>query len=154
MWADSQGSLPPMRLFAGSLLALALAASSALAQTPAPQQPAAPGLSAAEQLAVDPLNTNAPYAFILDGDTGLPLYSKRGDEAMVPASMSKLMLYYIVFDRIRAGRLKLADELAVWEHGWRRGGAGRDGSTMFLPLNAKGSVENLLHGGIIVSGND
>ena len=143
-----------MRLFAGSLLALALAASSALAQTPAPQQPAAPGLSAAEQLAVDPLNTNAPYAFILDGDTGLPLYSKRGEEAMIPASMSKLMLYYIVFERIRDGRLKLEDEFTISEHAWRTGGASTEGSTMFAKLGSKVSVENLLKGSIIVSGND
>ncbi|HEV7694371.1 MAG TPA: D-alanyl-D-alanine carboxypeptidase family protein [Hyphomonadaceae bacterium] len=142
-----------MRFIAGTLLALAATASTAFAQQPA--QPAAPDpTQQAAAFGSDPLNTNATYAFIMDGDTGLPLYSKRGDEAMVPASMSKLMLYYIVFDRIRAGRLKLTDEFTVSEHAWRTGGAGTDGSTMFLPLNSKVSVENLLHGAIIVSGND
>jgi D-alanyl-D-alanine carboxypeptidase (penicillin-binding protein 5/6) len=141
-----------MRIFFASLLAAAIAASAALAQTPAPQSPGQPDPVAA--FAADPLNTNAPYAYILDGDTGMPLYSKRGDEPFIPASMSKLMLYYIVFERIRDGRLKLEDEFTVSEHAWRTGGAGTDGSTMFLPLGSKVSVENLLRGAIVVSGND
>ena len=140
-----------MRFIAGTLLAAALCVSSALAQPPGP---AAPAPDAAAQLAADPLNTNATYAYILDGDTGLSLYSKRGDEPMIPASMSKLMLYYIVFERIRDGRLKLEDEFTVSEHAWRTGGAGTDGSTMFLPLNSKATVQDLLRGAIIVSGND
>jgi len=140
-----------MRFIIGSVLAAALVASSALAQ-PAPQTPAQPDPAA--QFAADPLNTNAPYAFILDGDTGLPLYSKNGDAPIIPASMSKLMLYYIVFERIRDGRLKMEDEFTVSEHAWRTGGAGTDGSTMFLPLGSKASVENLLRGAVIVSGND
>jgi D-alanyl-D-alanine carboxypeptidase (penicillin-binding protein 5/6) len=141
-----------MRFIIGSILAAALAASAAVAQTPAPQTPAHPDPAA--QFAADPLNTNAPYAYILDGDTGLSLYSKRGDEPMIPASMSKLMLYYIVFERIRDGRLKMEDEFTVSEHAWRTGGAGTDGSTMFLPVHSKATVEDLLRGAIIVSGND
>ncbi len=141
-----------MRLIAGTLLAAVLAASSAIAQPPA--TPPAPAPDVTAQLAADPLNTNAPYAYIMDGDTGLPLYSKRGDEAMVPASMSKLMLYYLVFERIKAGRLALTDEFTVSEHAWRTGGAGTDGSTMFLPINSKATVQDLLRGAIIVSGND
>ncbi len=138
-----------MRLIAGTLLA-ALLATSAVAQPPAP----APQMDPATQLAADPLNTNATYAYIMDGDTGIPLYSKRGDEAMIPASMSKLMLYYMVFERIKAGRLKLTDEFTVSEHAWRTGGAGTDGSTMFLPIHSSVSVQDLLKGAIIVSGND
>lgn len=141
-----------MRTIAATLLAAVLAVSSAIAQPPAP--PPSPTPTAAGQLAVDPLNTNATFAYILDGDTGIPLYSKRGDEPMVPASMAKLMLYYIVFERVRDGRLKLDEELTVSEHAWREGGAGTEGSTMFLKLGSKVSVENLLRGAIIVSGND
>ena len=78
-----------MRFIAGTLLALAATTSAAFAQQPA--QPAAPDpTQQAAAFGSDPLNTNATYAFIMDGDTGLPLYSKRGDESMVPASMSKL----------------------------------------------------------------
>lgn len=73
---------------------------------------------------------------------------------MIPASMSKLMLYYLTFERIKSGRLTLQDQFTVSEHAWRTGGAGTDGSTMFLPLNSKVSVDDLLHGAIIISGND
>ncbi|MEQ1607980.1 MAG: D-alanyl-D-alanine carboxypeptidase family protein [Hyphomonadaceae bacterium] len=141
-----------MRFIAGTLLAAALVASSAVAQPPAPAPAPAPDPSA--QLAVDPLNTSASYAFIMDGDAGIPLYSKHGDEPMIPASMSKLMLYYMTFERLKAGRLTMTDEFTVSEHAWRTGGAGTDGSTMFLPLNSKVSVSDLLKGAIIVSGND
>src|SRR5690242_699899 len=142
-----------MRLIAGTLLA-ALLATSAVAQPPAPAPAPAPQVDLAAQLAADPLNTSATYAFIMDGDNGIPLYSKRGDEAMIPASMSKLMLYYMVFERIKAGRLKLTDQFTVSEHAWRTGGAGTDGSTMFLPIHSSVAVQDLLKGAIIVSGND
>jgi D-alanyl-D-alanine carboxypeptidase (penicillin-binding protein 5/6) len=138
-----------MRFVAGTLAAAVLVAASAVAQ-PGPGPAPAP----TEQLATDPLNTAAPYAYILDGDTGLPLYSKKGDEQMVPASMSKLMLYYMVFERIKAGRLAMTDEFTVSEHAWRTGGAGTDGSTMFLPIHSKVTVQDLLKGAVIVSGND
>lgn len=126
------------------------------AQTPAPSAVASVPSPPPSKDAVspDPLNTSAVYAYVMDGDTGLALYSKAGDTSMVPASMSKLMLYYLVFERIRSGRLKLEDEFTVSEHAWRTGGAGTDGSTMFLQLNSKVSVQNLLKGAIIQSGND
>lgn len=139
-----------MRFIAGTLAAAALIAASAVAQ---PNTAPAP-TPVAGQLAADPLNTAATFAYILDGDTGLPLYSKRGDEPMIPASMSKLMLYYMVFERIKAGRLAMTDEFTVSEHAWRTGGAGTDGSTMFLPIHSKVSVQDLLKGAVIVSGND
>jgi D-alanyl-D-alanine carboxypeptidase (penicillin-binding protein 5/6) len=142
-----------MRLIAGTLLA-ALVATSAVAQQPTTPPAPAPAPAPEQMLATDPLNTSATYAFIMDGDGGIPLYSKRGDEAMIPASMSKLMLYYMVFERIKAGRLTLTDEFTVSEHAWRTGGAGTDGSTMFLPLNSKASIQDLLKGAIIISGND
>jgi len=129
-------------------VAAAIGLAPSFAQEPAPQQ------TPTQQLAADPLNTNATYAYIMDGDTGGTLYCKDCHEAMVPASMSKLMLYYLVFDRLKSGRLKLDDEFTVSEHAWRTGGAGTDGSTMFLKLGSKVSVENLLKGAIIQSGND
>lgn len=139
-----------MRFIAGTLAAAVLLTTTAIAQPgPAPAAPD-PGMHTAG----DPLNTNAPYAFIMDGDNGIPLYSKNGDEPMVPASMSKLMLYYMVFERLKAGRLTMTDEFNVSEHAWRTGGAGTDGSTMFLPIHSKVTVQDLLKGAIIVSGND
>jgi D-alanyl-D-alanine carboxypeptidase (penicillin-binding protein 5/6) len=151
---------PIARLVAGVALVALTSASVAIAK-PQNAEPAKPAPAAVSQLAQDPLNTDATFAYIMDGDTGVPLYSKRGDEAMVPASMSKLMLFYIIFERIRDGRLKLTDEFTVSEHAWRVGGAKAGGtaarsnvSTMFLDLNSKVSVDDLLHGAIIVSGND
>jgi D-alanyl-D-alanine carboxypeptidase (penicillin-binding protein 5/6) len=139
-----------MRITSLSVLALAAAvwvAGPAGSQTPTPAQ-------AAEQLAADPLNTNAPYAYIMDGDSGLPLYCKQCEQPLIPASMSKLMVYYLVFERIRDGRITLDDEFTVSEHAWRTGGAGTDGSTMFLKLGSKVRVEDLLRGAVIQSGND
>ncbi|MFC7290550.1 D-alanyl-D-alanine carboxypeptidase family protein [Hirschia litorea] len=102
----------------------------------------------------DALNTKADYAYILDGDTGLSLYSKNGDEAFIPASMTKIMTAYVVFERLRDGRLSLDDEFVVSETAWREGGAASGGSTMFLDLGSKVSVQDLLRGIIIQSGND
>jgi D-alanyl-D-alanine carboxypeptidase (penicillin-binding protein 5/6) len=131
-----------------ALAAPALAPSAAVnAQQPAP--PAAPAPAVA-----DPLGTAAPFAYILDADTGATLYSKRGEEPLIPASMTKLMTYYIVFERLRDGRLSLDDELLVSEEAWRRGGAASGGSTMFLRLGSRVRVEDLLRGAIVQSGND
>ncbi len=102
----------------------------------------------------DVLNTKADYAYIMDADTGLALYSKDGDVPFIPASMTKIMTAYVVFERIRDGRLSLDDEFLVSETAWREGGAASGGSTMFLELGSKVSVRDLLRGVIIQSGND
>lgn len=115
---------------------------------------AATSLAFAGYACSDPLNTKADYAYILDADTGQTLYSKRGDEAMTPASMTKIMTAFVVYERIRDGRLSLDEEFVVSENAWRKGGAASGGSTMFLELGSKVSVENLLKGVIIQSGND
>ncbi len=102
----------------------------------------------------DPLTTKADYAYILDAETGSALYSKDGDVAFIPASMTKIMTTFVVFERLRDGRLSLNDEFKVSENAWRTGGAASGGSTMFLELGSNVSVENLLKGVIIQSGND
>ena len=109
---------------------------------------------AAATAQADVMSTSADYAFILDADTETPLFSKNGDEAMVPASMTKIMTAYMVFDRIREGRLSLEDAFKVSENAWRKGGASSGGSTMFLEVGSTVSVEDLLRGVIIQSGND
>ncbi len=117
---------------------------------------AATSLLAMSTLAADAdvLNTKADYAYIMDADTGLELYSKDGEVPLIPASMTKIMTAYIVFERIRDGRLSLEDEFVVSERAWREGGAASGGSTMFLELGSKVSVADLLRGIIIQSGND
>ena len=102
----------------------------------------------------DTLNTKAEFAYIMDGDTGAEIYSKRGEEPMIPASMTKIMTVYLVFERIRDGRLSLDDEFTVSENAWRKGGAASGSSTMFLEPGSKVSVNDLLQGVVVQSGND
>jgi serine-type D-Ala-D-Ala carboxypeptidase (penicillin-binding protein 5/6) len=98
--------------------------------------------------------TAAAHAVLIDAATDTVLFQKAPDERMPPASMSKLMTVAVVFDAIRAGKLKLTDEFVVSENAWRQGGTKSGGSTMFAKLNSSISVDDLLHGIIIQSGND
>ena len=99
-------------------------------------------------------STPAPHVVIMDFDTGLVLYEKDARRAVAPASMTKIMTAELVFDRIRDGSLSLDTEFTVSEEAWRRGGGASGSSTMFLDLNSKVRVEDLLRGVIIQSGND
>lgn len=99
-------------------------------------------------------DTAAPYAILVDADTGSVLFEKNADERMGPASMAKLMTVEIAFHLIQQGQLSLDDTFSVSENAWRRGGAPSGGSTMFLELNSSARLEDLLRGIIIQSGND
>ena len=68
---------------------------------------------------------------------------------MTPSSMTKLMTAYIVYGMLKAGRLKLDQELPVSERAWKMGG-----SKMFVPLGQPVKVEDLIRGMIVQSGND
>ncbi|BDW99589.1 D-alanyl-D-alanine carboxypeptidase family protein [Maricaulis maris] len=98
--------------------------------------------------------TNASHAVILDAETGEVFFSLNGEEAMPPASMSKMMTVLMLIEALEAGSLSLDDELPVSEHAWRTGGAASGSSTMFLEVNSRARVEDLLRGIIIQSGND
>ena len=67
--------------------------------------------------------------------------------------MSKMMTIYMVFDALKAGKIKLDDEFTVSEHAWRQTYK-QDESSMFLPINGRVKVEDLIRGVIIQSGND
>lgn len=99
-------------------------------------------------------DSKAKFAILLDYETGTVLYSKNADERMEPASMAKLMTLAVVFTYLQQNKLKLDDEFFISEHAWRDGGASSGSSTMFAVLNSKISVENLLKGVIVQSGND
>ena len=103
---------------------------------------------------VNAFETAAKNAILVDFDTGSYIYTKNHDKKMAPASMSKLMTLYIVFDKIKNGYLSLEDTFTVSENAWRKGGAASGSSTMFLKIGEEVSVENLLKGIIIQSGND
>ena len=98
--------------------------------------------------------TSASHAYLMDYDTGAVLLDKKGDELMAPASMSKLMTAYVVFDKLKQGQLSLEDEFTVSENAWRKGGSKSGSSTMFLDPNSTVKVGDLLKGVIIQSGND
>jgi len=98
--------------------------------------------------------TAAPHAVILDHETGQVLYQKEASRPMAPASMTKIMTAEMVFSALKSGRLTPETEFTVSEEAWRRGGAKSGSSTMFLDLNSRVSVEDLMKGVIIQSGND
>ncbi|GAA0730070.1 D-alanyl-D-alanine carboxypeptidase family protein [Sphingomonas japonica] len=98
--------------------------------------------------------TPAPVAFIQDLSSGAVLYAKDADRRMPPASMAKMMTAYVAFDLIRKGELKLDQMIRVRPETWRQWHGPEAGSTMFLSPNEEVSVENLLNGIIVLSGND
>jgi D-alanyl-D-alanine carboxypeptidase (penicillin-binding protein 5/6) len=116
----------------------------------------APACAAAPVGAPPPPNfeTRAAHAILVDAATDTVLFQKAPDERMPPASMAKLMTTAVVFDAVKSGKLKLADDFVVSENAWRQGGTKSGGSTMFAKLNSSISVDDLVHGIIIQSGND
>tara|TARA_R110002073_G_scaffold91740_5_gene215675 strand:+ start:3112 stop:4245 length:1134 start_codon:yes stop_codon:yes gene_type:complete len=98
--------------------------------------------------------SEASHAVILDFETGEVLFSKGGDEAMPPASMSKLMTTLMAFEALDNGTITLDTELPVSEYAWRTGGTVSGSSTMFLEPNTRVRVGDLLQGIIVQSGND
>ena len=97
---------------------------------------------------------DAPTAILTEATSGSVLFEKNADELRAPSSMMKLVTAELVFHAVKQGDIKLTDEYRVSENAWRRGGAPAGGSTMFAALNSKISIDDLLHGAIIQSGND
>ena len=95
------------------------------------------------------IETKADSAIILDVNSNTILFEKNADERQGPASMSKLMLIYMVFERLQNGTLTIDQELLVSKKAWKFGG-----SKMFVNIGEMVSVENLLKGIIVQSGND
>jgi D-alanyl-D-alanine carboxypeptidase (penicillin-binding protein 5/6) len=102
----------------------------------------------------DEFQTSAPYAILIDADSGTILFEKQADKLNPPASMSKLMTVEVVLHQIAQGKLKFEDEMTISENAWRKGGAPSGGSAMFAALNSRVSVKDLLYGVMIQSGND
>ena len=99
-------------------------------------------------------DTDAPTAILIEAKSGSILFEKNADELRAPSSMMKLMTAEVVFNAIMKGDIKLNDEYKISEYAWRKGGAPSGGSTMFAAINSRVSVDDLLHGALIQSGND
>ena len=103
-------------------------------------------------------NVNAAFeikartAILQDYLSGEILFEKEADKSIYPASMTKIMTAIIAFDLIKSGDLSLNDKFLISENAWRLSSAGY--SSMFIMVGDEVSVENLLKGIIIASGND
>jgi len=98
--------------------------------------------------------TAFPNVILLDAGSGGVLFEKGADDYVTPASTVKIMTAELVFRELAEGRLKLDNEFLVSEHAWRDGGTRAGGSSMFLNVNSKVRVEDLIRGLVIDSGND
>ena len=147
---------------------LAMLASSLIASVPAfaqqhkpaPARPAAPRQAGRPHKLVvptgspadsplGPIDTAAKWAVALDFTTGATLLEKLADDEVPPSSMTKLMTIYLVYERLKQGRLKLDDQLTVSERAWKMAG-----SKMFVQVGAQVNVVDLIRGVIVQSGND
>lgn len=98
--------------------------------------------------------TAAKQAILLDSRSGTVYFQKNADVLMAPASMSKIMTMLLVFEDLKAGRLRLDDEFTITPDAWRRGGAPSGSSTMYAKVNSRVRLEDLIKGVIIQSAND
>lgn len=121
------------RLLPGLVAALLLVCEPLLAQTAVPAPPA----------------VNAKSYVLLDANSGQVLSARDPDARMEPASLTKMMTSYVVFNELDRGQIQLLDEVTVSERAWKA-----PGSRMFIEVNTRVSVDELLHGLIIQSGND
>jgi len=120
--------------------------------TTTPAKPTTPS-AAAKTEALPPsqvgIGTLAKQAFMVDPQTSTVLLFKDADKPMHPSSMAKMMTIYLAFEEIAAGRLKLDTRFRVSERARNMGG-----SRMFVELGSEVTVEDLIKGMIVLSGND
>ena len=122
-----------LRSLSGLLLMVVFAAAQAPAQTPIPTPP----------------TVDARAYVLVDFHTGTEIAAQDATTRMEPASLTKLMTAYLVFQELAAGKLKLDEPVVVSEHAWRS-----EGSRTFIELGKPVSVQLLILGMIVQSGND
>ena len=96
-----------------------------------------------------PPKVEASGYLLMDYHSAAVLAEENGDKRLEPASLTKIMTAYVVFKELEAGNISLQDQVLVSKKAWKT-----PGSRMFIEVGKKVSVENLLRGMIIVSGND
>jgi len=111
---------------------------------------AAPSLCGAVPRVVPGPPTVSAKAYLLqDFDSGRVLAESNADARVAPASLTKIMTSYVVFSELAAGNIHMKDQVVVSEKAWRM-----PGSRMFIEVGDRVTVEELLHGVIVQSGND
>jgi len=105
-----------------------------------------------QQKSYSQVEIDATYVIIQDHHSGKILYEKDADGRIYPASMTKIMTAIVAFDLLKKGETSLDELITISEKAWRLSQSGY--SSMFIMLNDQVSVEDLLKGIIIVSGND
>ncbi|HVY57713.1 MAG TPA: D-alanyl-D-alanine carboxypeptidase family protein [Xanthobacteraceae bacterium] len=116
--------------------------------------PGPAGAAGGSGIKKDEYQTSAPHAILIDADSDTVLFEKNADQLMPPSSMAKLMTAELVFNEIKQGHIRLDDEFTISENAWRRGGAPSHTSSMFAAIHSRVSVQDLLQGVIVQSGND
>jgi len=96
-----------------------------------------------------PPDIAASSYILMDAKTGYVIVEENADQSLPPASLTKIMTAYIAEEEVQRGNLTYSDPVHISEKGWRM-----DGSKMFIGVNTQVSVEDLLRGIIIQSGND
>jgi len=94
-------------------------------------------------------NTLAKQVMMIDATTGKVLFEKNAHQLMHPSSMTKVMLCYLVFKHLKDGHIRLDQKIPVSELAWKK-----RGSRMFIEVGSKVTIEDLLRGIIVQSGND
>ena len=115
-------------------------------------KPAATGTKAAEPspgLSEGAVTVNARSAVLMEGAGGQVLAFQNKDDKIPPASFVKVLTLYVAYDMINIGKIKLTDEVYISKKAWETGG-----SKMFIEVNSKVPLEELIKGIAIVSGND
>jgi D-alanyl-D-alanine carboxypeptidase (penicillin-binding protein 5/6) len=98
---------------------------------------------------VPTFDSTAPYMIMVDMSTDTNLFEKSADTQFHPASMTKVMTAYLVFERLKDGRLKMDDTLTISENAWKK-----QGSKTFVAVGSNVKVKDLIYGMIVQSGND
>src|SRR3984957_3306643 len=141
-----QGIQLMLRSFLACVLLTAFATVPCIAESPAPPAPPAPPAATAIPT---PPQVDARAYIVVDYRTDKILAAKDAVARMEPASLTKLMTAYIVFQELAAGKLKLDEQVMVSEHAWRS-----EGSRTFIELGKPVSIQDLILGMIVQSGND
>jgi D-alanyl-D-alanine carboxypeptidase (penicillin-binding protein 5/6) len=106
-------------------------------------------ISNAQAVVPEAPEINASGYLLIEMHSGKVLVEKNADQRLEPASLTKIMTAHVVFEEIAKGKLKLSDMVHISEKAWKT-----EGSRMFVKVNSDVSVEDLLRGLIIQSGND